>query len=72
MDNLNNKDYQKYAKNKVPKPTYLKNIILAFIVGGIICTVGQLISHYFTSKGLDIKMASAATAIFISSPLLVK
>lgn len=63
MDNLNNKDYQEYAEKKVPKPTYLKNIIFAFLVGGAICTVGQLISHYFTSIGLDLKMSSAATAI---------
>lgn len=63
MDNLNNKDYQEYAKKKVPKPTYLKNIIFAFLVGGAICTVGQIISHYFSSIGLDLKMTSAATAI---------
>ena len=63
MDNLNNMDYQKYAEKKVPKPTYLKNIIWAFIVGGIICTVGQLIYHFFSNRGLDEKMTSAATAI---------
>lgn len=63
MENLNKKDYQEYASKKAPKPTYLKNIIFAFLVGGAICTVGQMISHYFSSIGLDLKMTSAATAI---------
>jgi len=63
MENLNKKDYQKYADKKVTKPTYLRNIILAFIVGGIICTIGQIILNYLTSKGLDEKMAAAGTSI---------
>jgi len=63
MENLNKKDYQKYADKKVTKPTYLRNIILAFIVGGIFCTIGQIILNYLTSKGLDEKMAAAGTSI---------
>jgi len=65
MENLNKKDYQKYADKKVTKPTYLRNIILAFIVGGIICTIGQFILNYLTSKGLDEKMAAAGTSILM-------
>ena len=30
------KEYKKYVDEISPKPTYLKNYILAFIVGGII------------------------------------
>jgi len=63
MDKLNNKDYQEYVKKKIPKPTYLKNLILAFIVGGIFCTLGQIIINYLKGSGLDDKMASAATSI---------
>lgn len=63
MDKLNNKDYQEYVKKKMPKPTYLKNLILAFIVGGLFCTIGQIIINYLKANGLDDKMASAATSI---------
>jgi len=63
MDKLNKKDYQEFAKKKMPKPTYLKNLILAFIVGGIFCTLGQIIINYLKGSGLDEKMASAATSI---------
>ena len=37
------KDFQKISKEMAPKPQYFKNIILAFIVGGIICIIGQLL-----------------------------
>lgn len=63
MDKFNKKDYQKFVEKKVPKPTYIKNIILAFIVGGIFCTLGQLILNFLLKNGLDDKMAAAGTAI---------
>lgn len=63
MDKLNKKDYQEFAEKKVPKPPYLKNILMAFIVGGIICTIGQIVSNTLKSNGLDEEMASAGTAI---------
>lgn len=65
MDNMNNKDYQKYAENKVPKPTYMKNIILAFLVGGAICLVGQFIINYLKKIGLNEKDAAAGTSIIL-------
>ena len=36
-----------------PKPQYFKNIILAFIVGGIICTIGQFILNIMLRFGID-------------------
>ena len=36
-----------------PKPQYFKNIILAFIVGGIICTIGQFILNIMLRFGMD-------------------
>ena len=39
------KDFQKISKEMAPKPQYFKNIILAFIVGGIICTIVQFIKY---------------------------
>lgn len=65
MDKLNKKDYKKYTDKKAPKPTYLKNIVLAFLVGGTICTVGQIIINYLKSKGLDEKMVGAGTSIIM-------
>jgi stage V sporulation protein AC len=65
MDKLNKEEYQKYVEKKVPKPTYLKNIILAFLVGGAICTIGQIVLNLLKSYGLDEKTASAGTSIIM-------
>lgn len=65
MKNINPNDYNKYANQKSPKPTYLKNCIMAFIVGGIICTIGQFISNYLSSLGLDKKEAASYLAIIL-------
>ncbi len=63
MENKNKKDYEKYVDNKVPKPTYVKNIIFAFVIGGGICTFGQLLINMYTRYGLDEKSVASATAI---------
>lgn len=63
MENLNKNDYKKYSDKKVPKPPYLKNMINAFLVGGTICTVAQIITNILKSNGLDTEMAAAGTSI---------
>lgn len=58
------KDYKKYVEEISPKPKYLKNYTLAFIVGGTICVIGQAISDlYIKIGGLDKAAASGATSI---------
>lgn len=58
------KDYKKYVEQISPKPTYLKNNISAFIVGGIICCIGQAINDIYTNfASLDKLAAGTATSI---------
>ena len=56
-------DYQNFVKQKRPKPPYIKNIIFAFLVGGTICVIGQLILNFFISQGMTPKQAGAPTSI---------
>ena len=57
-------DYNKYVDQVSRKPTYVKNYILAFIVGGIICMIGQGINDFFMKViNLDKLAASSATSI---------
>lgn len=67
------KNYKKYVDEISPKPTYLKNYTLAFIVGGIICTIGQLINdlymNYFNLEKLNAASATSITLIFIGALL---
>lgn len=67
------KDYKKYVEEKSPKPTYTKNYILAFIVGGIICVIGQGINDFYMNfvglTKLDAAGATSITLIFIGALL---
>lgn len=57
------RDYQDFARTMKPKPPYLLNIIMAFIGGGIICTIGQVILNFYISRGLSPKDAGAPTSV---------
>ena len=59
------KEYQKYVDKKSPNSNIIKNTIKAFIVGGLICIVGQFISNYFKGKGLGIDETAALTALIL-------
>ena len=57
------KNYKEYVEKISPKPTYKKNYLLAFIVGGIICVIGQIINDVYMSFGLDKLKAAGATSM---------
>lgn len=40
-------EYQNFAKEREPKRPILKNCFRAFLVGGLICTIGQGIQVFF-------------------------
>jgi stage V sporulation protein AC len=40
-------EYQKLAKKKEPARPVVRNCILAFLVGGFICTIGQALTELF-------------------------
>lgn len=62
---MTNKEYQEYVKKKIPKPPYLKNAIRAFLIGGLICLIGQIIRNILFSFGLDENQVVAGTAIIL-------
>lgn len=65
-------EYEQMINQIKPKPTLVKNIFMAFIVGGLICTLGQLILNYFLSLGLaklDAGAATSAVLVFLAALL---
>lgn len=46
-------EYQDYVNQKSPNSPILKNCFNAFWVGGLICSIGQIIFDFCTFKGLD-------------------
>ncbi|SPF35430.1 Stage V sporulation protein AC [Candidatus Desulfosporosinus infrequens] len=58
--------YKQLAQQYTPKPTVVKNVVRAFIVGGVICAIGQIFINLFVTFGLArIEAATAATATMI-------
>ena len=55
--------YQALVKQMSPPSPIVKNTALAFLVGGAICTVGQLLSHWYGVLGLDTADAGTATSV---------
>ena len=56
-------EYQDYISRKAPKSPLWKDTTLAFLIGGAICVIGQLISDGFQGLGLDRTDAGTATSI---------
>lgn len=60
---ISNKDYDKFVKERTEKSPIVKDCVLAFVIGGIICTIGQWILTQYQGAGLDKTDAGAATAV---------
>lgn len=58
-------EYQAYLKQCAPKSPIVKNTALAFLIGGLICVLGQGISSSFRALGLDKTDAGTATSIVL-------
>lgn len=56
-------EYQALVKRMAPRSPILRDTALAFLVGGAICVVGQLLSHWYGTLGLDTSDAGTATSV---------
>ena len=66
------KEYQQYVKKRAPKSPIVKDTILAFVIGGLICAAGQLIMNGYLAAGLnkeDAGTATSCTLVLISALL---
>lgn len=64
------KQYQEYVKQKAPKSPIWKDLALAFVIGGAICVLGQLIMNGWSAVGMEKEDASTATSctlVFLSA-----
>jgi stage V sporulation protein AC len=72
MDNRMTKQYNDYVQQKLPKPALAKNMVWAFVVGGLICDVGQFIINTAEAAGYGKDQTAAIgsiTMIFIGALL---
>lgn len=55
--------YENYVKQKTPVHNLPMNMMKAFITGGVICTIGQLILNYCERLGLDKDISGSWTSM---------
>ena len=67
---LNEKDknkqkemYNKYVENMTPKSNGFMNCLKAFIVGGAICLLGEILNNVYASFGNDKEISALYTTI---------
>jgi stage V sporulation protein AC len=56
---------KKWSQQQAPRSKKAKNFLLAFLVGGAICTVGQIILRLLLNAGLAKDDASAVTTLIM-------
>ena len=65
---MTNEEYREYAKQRAPRSQVKGNALRAFLVGGAICCLGQLLQNLYMNAGVE--KEAAGTAVSISLVLL--
>ena len=60
---MTEKEYAKLVKDMVPKSPIWKDCLFAFLIGGLICTIGQGIMNGYMALGLDEETAGTAMSM---------
>ena len=64
--------YSKMVKKQTKNSPLIKNCVVAFLVGGLICTIGQFILEFYQNIGVkteDAKTLCSVTLVFIGVAL---
>ncbi len=61
--NLTNEQYKKYTLRHAKPSPVLKNTAMAFLVGGSICTLGQIFMYIYLALGMEKTLASTLTSV---------
>ena len=70
--NMSKKEYNRYVARLAQKSPLGKDLLNSFLIGGLICVVGQLILNGYTALELSEQDAAAATSVslvFLSAVL---
>ena len=63
LKDMTQAQYKKYVEKQSPNSPLLKNVINAFVVGGLICIFGQLITDGILTLGIAKDIAAGWTSI---------
>lgn len=60
---MTNKEYDQFVKAHAKSSPTWKNMIWAFLVGGAICTAGQVLLNAYKTAGLDEEAAATGVSV---------
>ena len=60
---MDKKDYGEYVSQHVPRSKAGRNMLRAFLTGGLICTIGQVLLELYEQAGLDRETAAGAVSV---------
>ena len=60
---MNKKDYGEYVSRHVPRSKAGRNMLRAFLTGGLICTIGQVLRALYDRAGLESEAAAGAVSV---------
>ena len=69
---MKNEDYRAYAERHMPRSHVGKNCLWAFLIGGLICCLGELLLNLYGGLGLekqDAATAESITMVFLGAAL---
>lgn len=60
---MTREEYKKYVDSKSSDSKVIRNVCRAYLVGGLICAVGQFFSNSFKQMGFDPEITSSLTSM---------
>lgn len=63
MGAITPKEYGDMSKRSAPKSRVFRNMLGAFLVGGTICTLGELLTNLYLMAGMEKADAGAVTSV---------
>ena len=63
MKTASKQQYSEMVKQASPNSPVLKNCVFAFLFGGFICTIGQVLCQLYQNLGLELKDARALGSV---------
>ena len=63
MVTMTNQEYRAYVRSLSPASPLWKNALRAFLTGGLICVLGQLLRQWWQAIGLDEESAGTAVSV---------
>ena len=63
--NMTKEEYKSYVMSKSKKSPLLKDVFNAFVIGGLICVLGEVLSKFYNSFDIPEKSAATLTSVTI-------